>query len=803
VFRLPNSARRAALPSAVALALLLSGCGGTRVSDQAIEHAAGVGQSAAPAGDSSLAAAPAAPVAEAGTTAAAPDATTGTAPAAVSPGTAPAAGTTAAAATSGKTKPAAGTAKTATGTAPAAGAPAATTTKALGPATKSVIRLGVVGTFSGPVGGLVKDTVTGIRVWGQYVNANGGVNGHPVEILVGDDGGDPARYISLQQQFAEQKGAIAFLYGTLGFSPNGNNKYLDAKKIFTFGTEGGLDTAYNDPYVLTATPTGHTNADSILLALGDVARPLHKVKFAEFACSDFGLCDNFDQRWSNPSALKQVGFQLVARGRPSLTQPDYTSQCLAAKQGGAEVVMLALDTASLRRFAGSCARQNYHPIFGTADLLASNSLPVDPNVDGLIVATKMAPWTDPSVSGITEVTKAFAQYAPGPLPTGGNTNGWILGQFFAAAGKNLPDNPTPADVATGLYQIKNDNLQGMTFPITMTRGEPMAKQLCYGVVVIKEKKYARFPGKALRCASALATDTTPASATTNGQVPHTTLPASYGAGGMRGMSRPSLPRPAAPANDCGPGRATGFSYLLDGFQTGAGAGPGIFEGLLASIAGQAAPEPIGSFQQAFLAQSGAFAERAAKDGPAFIQGARTYFEPFGVYNDYGNGFADAGATFTDTFATQTGPSIQPGDTSMHQFADAMRQAKADPSSCTPMVDPASANTPAGQVGLALAKGDKEGAVALLKKFTLVADPKALAELLWLGGIASSDANTGQIFAKTVAYAFPHAGVSIGDASTSFQFAATRAAEQGVTFEQGAIGFRAITETYAAYFAQGG
>jgi len=82
----------------------------------------------------------------------------------------------------------------------------------------------------------------------------------------------PGRYISLQQQFAEQKGAIAFLYGTLGFSPNGNNKYLDAKKIFTFGTEGGLDTAYNDPYVLTATPTGHTNADSILLALGDVAR---------------------------------------------------------------------------------------------------------------------------------------------------------------------------------------------------------------------------------------------------------------------------------------------------------------------------------------------------------------------------------------------------------------------------------------------------------------------------------------------------------------------------------------------------
>jgi len=805
VFRLRNSARRAALPSAVALALLLSGCGGTRVSDQAIERAAGVGQvassapTAAAAGgaDGSLAAAPAAPAADAGTKAAAP--------AQPATGTAPAASTTTAAAPGTKTRAPATKSSTAaaatTGSATRVGAAPAAATRAAGPATKSVIRLGVVGTFSGPVGGLVKDTVTGIRVWGSWINAHGGVNGHPVEILVGDDGGDPARYISLQQQFVERKGAIAFLYGTLGFSPNGNNKYLDSKKIFTFGTEGGLDTTYSDPYVLTATPSGHTNADSILYALGDVARPLHKVKFAEFACSDFGLCDNFDQRWSNPDALKTVGFQLVARGRPSLTQPDYTSQCLAAKQGGADVVMIAVDTASLRRFAGSCARQNYHPIFGTADLLALSSLPSDPNVDGLIVASKMAPWTDPSVPGIAEVTKAFAQYAPGAPPTGGNTNGWILGQFFAAAGKNLPDNPTINDVADGLYKIKNDNLQGMTFPITMTRGQPMPKQLCYGVVVIKNHQYSRFPGEALRCpATHIAAAAT--NSTTQAQYPQAALPASYSGAGMRGFARPSVPRPAAPADECGPGRATGFSYLLDGFQTGAGAGPGVFEGLVASIVGQPAPPPFGSLQQAFLAQSGTFAEKMAKDGPAYIQASRTLFEPFGVYNDYANAFVDAGATSTDAFATQNGPYLQPGDTSLHQFASAMRQAKADPSSCAPAVDPAAASTPAGQVGLALAKGDKDGAIALLKKYNLVADAKTLGDIVFLGGIASSDANTGQIFADTVAYVFPHAGITMANASSAFQAAATRAAEQGLTPEQGAIGFRTVTETYAAYFAQG-
>jgi hypothetical protein len=192
----------------------------------------------------------------------------------------------------------------------------------------------------------------------------------------------------------------------------------------------------------------------------------------------------------------------------------------------------------------------------------------------------------------------------------------------------------------------------------------------------------------------------------------------------------------------------------------------------------------------------------AKDGPAYVQASRALFEPFGVYNDYANAFVDAGATATDTFATQNGPYIQPGDTSMHQFASAMRQAKADPSSCAPSVDPAAANTPAGQVGLALAKGDKDGAIALLKKYNLVADAKTLGDIVFLGGIASSDANTGQIFADTVAYVFPHAGVSMADASSSFQAAATRAARQGLTPEQGAIGFRTVTETYAAYLAQG-
>ncbi|MGQ0845750.1 MAG: ABC transporter substrate-binding protein [Sporichthyaceae bacterium] len=801
---------RTAAVGAVVLALTLSACGGTRVSDEAIQAAAGVGAGAQAAGAPvGVAAAPTTTDAVA-----APDATTtdtatsdasAPAPAAGTAAAAPVAGTaksTKAAATTGAakaTKTTGGVKQPAAATkANAAAAPAAAA--AAGPASKSVIKLGAVGTFSGPVGGLVKDTITGIRAWGQAVNASGGVNGHPVQILVGDDGGDPARFNSILQQFVEKEGVIALLYTTLGFAPNGNNKYLDSKKIFTFSTEGGLETSYGNPYVLTATPAGLTNADSMMLSFGKgVGAAGKNMKIATFACSDFGLCDNFDKRWSTPEVLKTAGFQQVVRGRPSLTQPDYTTQCLAAKQAGAEAILMALDGAAIRRLAGDCARQNYRPKLGTADLVVTGDLPGDKNVDGLFIGTKMAPFSDTRIQGVKEAHAAFGRFAPGQKITGGMTNGWIIGEFFAQAGKNLPDKPTPADVADGIYAIENNNLKGMTYPITMTKGQPVARQLCYGVAVIEGDGFGVAPGPSLYCEKKgqklnSLSDYTVA--------PAAALPASFGGGRMLPMLAPRrIEAPAAPASSCGPARAAGFSYFLDAFQTGTAAGPGVFYGAALAALGVPLPDPLGSAQRDFLKQGGDAVVTFSKDTPAAIAESRQYFEPFAVYNDYGNAFIETFANSLDAGADTFGPFVQPGDRSMREVASSARDAKVEKSTCAPTVDPAVANTPAGKLGLALAGTDRDAAVALLK--SLRPDAKTLGEAVFIGGIAAANANRGQEFSDTVAFAFPAAGVAVGDAGAAFQAAATKAASDGLTFEQGAIGFRTVTQTFAAYAAKGG
>jgi hypothetical protein len=430
--------------------------------------------------------------------------------------------------------------------------------------------------------------------------------------------------------------------------------------------------------VLSPQPTGHINADSIIFALSKVAIPQGKTKIAHFACSDFGLCDNFDDQLTDPTTLKEAGFTPTVSGRPSLTQPDYTAQCLSAKNAGAQVVMLIMDTASLRRFAGDCDRQNYHPIFGTADTLALSNLPEDPKVEGLIVAAKNAPWTATSVPGIKSLYNAVNRFLPGTTVAGGFSNGWTIAKFFEAAAANLPDNPTAADVADGLYRIKHNDLNGLTYPITMTPGKPMAPQMAFGVVTIKNKQYASVAGPALyydpnyKPAGKGAKITAPAVAAA-AAAPEITQPAPV---------RAALPATAPPPSNaaCPDARVTGISYFLDAFETGSAAGPGVFYGIALAAIGAPLPDPFGTYQGAFLAESGKFADQFRKQAPAAIHSSRGYFEPFAAYNSYGNAFIDAGAGGLDTAADQFGPAIQPGDASLHQFATSMRDAKA-PTGC--------------------------------------------------------------------------------------------------------------------------
>jgi ABC-type branched-subunit amino acid transport system substrate-binding protein len=366
-------------------------------------------------------------------------------------------------------------------------------------ATGSEVSIGVLGTFSGPVGVYVKDFATAIQVWGRWVNDNGGLNGHRVRVVVGEDGGSPAGFNSRAQQMVEQEHVLAFAFTTLGLAPQGNNAYLDSAKVLTFGTENGTNIPYQDPFVLTAFPSGDLYADAMFHGFASVVKARGVTKVASLACSDFSLCDNFDRRWTSPDLGQATGLQTVYRGRPSLTTPDFTSICIDARNAGAQAIINGMDTASVNRLADSCARQGYHPIIGLADLLGRPEFANNPNADGGVVGTKHAAWFDTRVPGIVEFQQAFAKYAPNLSLNGTLAGGWFAARFLQEAARGLPANPTAADFIAGLGHLDGTTLGGVTYPLRFTPGQPSPKKLCYSAAMVKNKTFVPGPGKPLEC----------------------------------------------------------------------------------------------------------------------------------------------------------------------------------------------------------------------------------------------------------------------------------------------------------------
>ena len=79
-----------------------------------------------------------------------------------------------------------------------------TTTTAPVGGSKSPVVLGSIGAQSGVVGQVLAPTLQGARAWVADVNARGGLAGHPVRLVVGDDGRIRAGRLSLAKRMIEQ-----------------------------------------------------------------------------------------------------------------------------------------------------------------------------------------------------------------------------------------------------------------------------------------------------------------------------------------------------------------------------------------------------------------------------------------------------------------------------------------------------------------------------------------------------------------------------------------------------------------------
>ena len=86
-----------------------------------------------------------------------------------------------------------------------------------------------------------------IGVWQAYVNAHGGLNGHPVHVYIEDDGADPSTSVSDVEQEVTQDHVIAFVGQLVPLTASASLSYLQQQNIPVIGGDASSQTWWQSP----------------------------------------------------------------------------------------------------------------------------------------------------------------------------------------------------------------------------------------------------------------------------------------------------------------------------------------------------------------------------------------------------------------------------------------------------------------------------------------------------------------------------------------------------------------------------
>ena len=389
-----------------------------------------------------------------------------------------------------------GTAATGTRPAPTKPAPAAG-----GPSPQqagSPIKLGHVNTLSGPTGAVFGSILEGVQLWAKAVNARGGVNGHPVQILAADNGGDPARHKSAIQALVERHGVVAFLGNVETLSGPTGREYLEAKQIPVIGMSGGEPWAYQSPMYFPQMSVGPLLTATAYASAGTQAVPMGKEKLGIAACTEVQLCRDFAAAASR--IAPRWGFKPVYDATISLAQPDFTAECIAARNAEVETFIVAADNNTIRRVAASCARQAFTPLFSAPAVAVLDDMKNDPNLkDNFVSATSTFPYFQNNTPATAEFADAKKKFGSQLKYSDGLSSAWAAGKIFEKAAVRIPEPPTSAAILQGLWAIKNDTFGGITAPITYNQGRPATPAFCWFNLALQKGAWTSEGGFVQRC----------------------------------------------------------------------------------------------------------------------------------------------------------------------------------------------------------------------------------------------------------------------------------------------------------------
>jgi branched-chain amino acid transport system substrate-binding protein len=352
--------------------------------------------------------------------------------------------------------------------------------------------MGNVGTYSGPIGATVQANVTVMNNWVKQVNAAGGINGHPVQIISVDDANDPGKNLTEAEGLVKNQHVIGFVTDQASVSGFGSVSYRTSQKVPTIG--GGLEEKswFTSPMYFAEGPSTQVlNYGLLSQAKG--------TKFALFGCNAGAACNQFTDYVTQ--AARKNGVPIVNRQTLGLTQTDFSANCLAAQSAGANAVEVVLATAGVMQVMVECARLGYHPTYYVVSSTSNEFLTI-PGVKVISVQGWFPFFLTTGSPAIEQWAQASKSVRSQLTPLTAST--WVSLELFkkaASIGIPVGGTPTSAMLLKGLWRIKNDTLGGLVVPLTFTPGQPSPPGNCWIAEELSNGKWASIDDAKPQCVS--------------------------------------------------------------------------------------------------------------------------------------------------------------------------------------------------------------------------------------------------------------------------------------------------------------
>jgi branched-chain amino acid transport system substrate-binding protein len=357
------------------------------------------------------------------------------------------------------------------------------------------VKIGVVESASGQP---LPATAAGeaMKAWAATVNGAGGLQGHPIEIVIKDDGNDPAKSLTAVKELVEKDHVVAISsWSGVDFS------WADYVQKMHVPIVGGQN--YSPPWqenpvffpvqstvgtALTAQPlmakeAGATSIGSYYAA--DVTQAVQAVKALQGIAGQLGLDAGFS------SAI-------------SSGDPSYVAPCLAAKKAGAEAMLLA--GVPVERLVPSCSQQDFKPMWVMPGEQVTSQVVKTPDL-GQVLAPQFAfPYfiDDTTTKDYRDAMDTNYRGPEEEKFSPLTSSAWMVGLVYQAAFDGMGQKQTVStdDMFDGLYQVNDLTDGGLLAGLTYSKDQTERSVDCFWETKVEDGKWSAPNGLKTTCVGA-------------------------------------------------------------------------------------------------------------------------------------------------------------------------------------------------------------------------------------------------------------------------------------------------------------